>query len=167
MSKTILLAVDAARSQSPDRHVHAAADMIKDLASDTGDRVVVLHVHEFAVGRTGRVQIDCIEGEGEKLVSEIVGSLHQAGLEAESVIRNADYGHVARVILAVANDVDARLLALGSRSRTDLPHVPFGSVSSRLLHLARRPVLIVPMQTAGRAHEDAQSAGAAGAGTGG
>ena len=37
---------------------------------------------------------------------------------------------------------------LGSSSRTDLPHVPFGSVSHRLLHLARRPVLIVPWTAA-------------------
>ena len=42
---------------------------------------------------------------------------------------------------------DARIIVLGSSSRTDLPHLPFGSVSHRLLHLARRPVLIVPWQT--------------------
>ena len=37
---------------------------------------------------------------------------------------------------------------LGSSGRTDLPHLPFGSVSHRLLHIARRPVLIVPKQLA-------------------
>lgn len=39
---------------------------------------------------------------------------------------------------------DARLVVLGSSSRTDLPRVPLGSVASRLLHMATRPVLIVP-----------------------
>jgi hypothetical protein len=29
-----------------------------------------------------------------------------------------------------------------------MPHLPLGSVSNRLLHLARRPVLIVPRQAA-------------------
>ena len=43
----------------------------------------------------------------------------------------------------------ARALVLGSSSRTDLPLLPFGSVSNRLLHLTRRPVLIVAQ--AGRA----------------
>ena len=33
---------------------------------------------------------------------------------------------------------------LGARGRHDLPHLPLGSVSHRLLHAANRPVLIVP-----------------------
>ena len=33
---------------------------------------------------------------------------------------------------------------LGSSGRTDLPHLPFSSVSNRVLHLAKRPVLITP-----------------------
>lgn len=33
---------------------------------------------------------------------------------------------------------------LGSSSRTDLPRILLGSVASRLLHMATRPVLIVP-----------------------
>ena len=39
---------------------------------------------------------------------------------------------------------DARLVVLGSSSRTDLPRMPLGSVAARLLHMATRPVLIVP-----------------------
>jgi hypothetical protein len=33
---------------------------------------------------------------------------------------------------------------LGSSSRTDLPRILLGTVASRLLHMATRPVLIVP-----------------------
>jgi nucleotide-binding universal stress UspA family protein len=55
---------------------------------------------------------------------------------------------VARAILAAADEHEARIIVLGSSGRTDLPHLPFGSVSTRLLHLARRPVLIVPKQAA-------------------
>jgi len=65
---------------------------------------------------------------------------------AEGRIGATDFGHIARAILAVAEEYDARMIVLGSSSRTDLPHLPFGSVSTRLLHLARRPVLIVPWQ---------------------
>ena len=61
MTKTILLAVDAARSD-PGEHVAAAAEMTRQLALATGDDVVVLHVHEYAVGRWGRAQVDCHEG---------------------------------------------------------------------------------------------------------
>ena len=165
MSKTIVLAVDVAR-HLPARNVAAAVEMTRELAHDTGDHVVVLHVHEFAVGRFGRIQVDCSEDEGEHLVTQVVADLCAAGVEAESTIREAEYGHVARRILAVADEHDARILVLGASSRTDMPLLPFGSVSHRLLHLSRRPVLIVPRHadTAGGAEgaEAAQTSAATG-----
>jgi nucleotide-binding universal stress UspA family protein len=154
MTKTIVLAVDVA-SDLPARNVAAAVEMTRELAHDTGDRVVVLHVHEFAVGRFGRIQVDCYEGAGEKLVDDIVADLKDAGVEAEGTIRQAGYGHLASGILTAADEYDPRVLVLGARSRTDLPLLPFGSVSHRLMHLARRPVLVVPR------HADAAGASAA------
>jgi nucleotide-binding universal stress UspA family protein len=143
MSKNILLAVDAA-SHDPARHVLAAAAMTRDLARDSGDRVIVLHVHEFATGRFGRIRVDCGEGEGEGVVSKIVADLQAAGVSVEGEIRETRLGHIAAAILHSAEEHDARLVVLGSSSRTDLPRVPLGSVASRLLHMATRPVLIVP-----------------------
>lgn len=143
MSKNILLAADAA-SHDPARHVLAAAAMTGDLARDSGDHVIVLHVHEFATGRFGRIQVDCGDGEGEGVVAKIVADLQAEGVSAEGEIREANLGHVARAILNAAQDHQARLVVLGSSSRTDLPRVPLGSVASRLLHMATRPVLIVP-----------------------
>jgi len=142
MNKTILLAVDG------ERHVRAATGLTGELAGGTGDRVIVLHVHEFAVGRFGRLQVDCPEGEGERLVEEIVSGLKDAGITAAAEIREARTGHIARTILEAAAEHDARMVVLGSGGRTDMPHIPFGSVSHRLLHWARMPVLIVPEQPA-------------------
>jgi len=153
MSKTILLAVDTARHDLSE-HVSAAVEMIKDLVH-ADDRVIVLHVHEFAVGRFGRIQVDCAEGQGEQVVADVVARLGSAGVTADGAIRAADYGHVARKILAEAHNCNARMLVLGSSSRTDLPRVPFGSVSSRLLHIASLPVLIVPMHVVAHAEVEA------------
>jgi len=141
MSKNIVLAVDAA-SHDPVRHVAAAAEMTRDLSRDSGDHVIVLHVHEFATGRFGRIRVD--DGEGDAVVEKIVADLKAAGVSAEGQTREANYGHVAAAILHAAEDHDARMVVLGSHSRTDLPHIPLGSVASRLLHTATRPVLIVP-----------------------
>lgn len=81
MNKTVLLAVDTTS------HVAPAADMTRELCRDSGDQVIVLHVHEFAVGRWGRLQVDCGEGEGEKVVASILADLKNAGITADSEIR--------------------------------------------------------------------------------
>lgn len=138
MAKTILLAVDTAS------HVAGAASMARDLASDSADRVVVLHVHEYAVGRFGRIQVDCPDGEGERVARDVAAELSGWGVTAEIEIRKTPVGHVAKAILAVADELDAWLILLGSTSSHDVPSLPFGSVSLRLLHRASRPVLIVP-----------------------
>jgi nucleotide-binding universal stress UspA family protein len=143
MSKNILLAVDAA-SGDPSRHVSAAAALTRDLGRDTGDHVIVLHVHEFATGRFGRIQVDCGEGGGEGVVDSIVSDLRTAGISAEGEIRETHAGHIAAAILKSADEHDVRIVVLGSSSRTDLPRFLLGSVASRLLHMATRPVLIVP-----------------------
>lgn len=140
MLKTILLAVDTSS------HVLAAAEMTRDLCRDSGDKVIALHVHEFAIGRWGRMQVDCSDGEGERVVNEIVADMKGSGIDAVGEIREAQLGHIARGILDAADEHDARIVVLGSSGRTDVPHLPFGSVSHRLLHSARRPVLIVPRQ---------------------
>ena len=154
MNKTILLAVDTTS------HTVAAADLARDLAAGTGDRVVVLHVHEFAVGRFGKIQVDCGEGEGEKVVAEIAARLAGAGVAAEGDVRRTPVGHIARAIFAAADELDARMIVLGSASTHDVPRIPFGSVSLRLLHLSTRPVLLVP-----RAPEPAREHAAATAAT--
>jgi len=154
MSKTILLAVDTTS------HTVAAADLARDLAAGTGDRVVVLHVHEFAIGRFGKIQVDCGEGEGEKVVAEIVARLADAGIAAAGDVRRTPVGHIARAIFAAADELDARIIVLGSASTHDVPRIPFGSVSLRLLHLSTRPVLLVP-----RAPEPAREHAAAAAAT--
>jgi nucleotide-binding universal stress UspA family protein len=139
MSKNILLAVDTA-AHDPALHVVAAADMTRELAHDSGDHVIVLHVHEFAVGRwpprmaapTGREA-----KRGGRVDRRAAGS-------TEGEITDANTCHFAATILAAAKHHDARLVVLGSSSRTDLPRMPLGSVAARLLNMATRPVLIVP-----------------------
>ena len=73
-----------------------------------------------------------------------VSDLLTAGVSAKGEIRQARLGHIAADILKAAQEHDARLVVLGSSSRTDLRRIPLGSVSTRLLHMAARPVLIVP-----------------------
>ncbi|HEY2127239.1 MAG TPA: universal stress protein [Streptosporangiaceae bacterium] len=144
MNRNIVLAVDAAPGDDPAQHVSAAVAMTRELSRDSGDHVIVLHVHEFSVGRYGRIRVDCGDGEGERTVEAIVADLKAHDVSAEAEIRETHVGHIAAAVLAAAHDHDARMVVLGSSSRTDLPRIPLGGVATRLLHTARLPVLIVP-----------------------
>src|ERR1022692_4414687 len=116
MNKTILLAVDAAS------HVAAAAEFTRELSRDSGDKVVVLHVHEFAVGRFGRIRVDCAEGEGEQLAAGITADLAQAGVSAETEIQDPTSAPAPGMILPFAASCAPRIIVVGSRGRADLPH---------------------------------------------
>jgi nucleotide-binding universal stress UspA family protein len=144
MSKNIVLAVHAAPGGDAAQHVSPAAVLARELSRDSGDHVIVLHVHEFSTGRYGRIRVDCADGEGERTADAVVADLKAHDVSAEAEIRETHVGHIAGTILAAAHDHDARMVVLGSGSRTDLPRVPLGSVATRLLHTATLPVLIVP-----------------------
>jgi nucleotide-binding universal stress UspA family protein len=138
MSSTILLAVDA-------RHdVAEPIELARELSQGAQGSVLVLHIHEFSVGRYGRVQLCCPEDQAEDILPRIVALLGESGVPAEWQIREANSGNAARAILDLADQHDAHVIVLGSNLRTDVPLIPLGSVSHKLLHMARRPVLVVP-----------------------
>ena len=138
MSSTILLAVDA-------RHdVAEPIELARELSRGIQGSVLALHIHEFSVGRYGRVQLCCPEDQAEDILPRIVALLGESGVPAEWQIREANSGNVARAILDMADQHDAHVIVLGSNLRTDVPLIPLGSVSHKLLHMARRPVLVVP-----------------------
>jgi nucleotide-binding universal stress UspA family protein len=51
---------------------------------------------------------------------------------------------VADTILAVAAEIDAEAILVGTRGRGGLKSLLLGSVSHAVVHLAGRPVLVVP-----------------------
>ena len=123
-------------------------ELARELSQGTRGSVLVLHIHEFSVGRYGRIQLCCPEEQAEDVLPRIVAILEESGVPAEWRIREANSGDAARAILDVADEHDAHVIVLGSNLRTDVPLIPLGSVSHKLLHMARRPVLVVPHRTA-------------------
>jgi nucleotide-binding universal stress UspA family protein len=136
MANTILLAVDDSA------HSQRAAEVSESLAQLTKYAVVVTHIHELATGRWGSMRVD--DNTGDAFSEAIVKSLVGAGIDARMEIREAHYGHVAQTLSAVAEELDVDMIVVGSRGRSDVGSLALGSVSHKLLHVAHRPVLVVP-----------------------
>jgi nucleotide-binding universal stress UspA family protein len=133
---TILLAVDDST------HSQRAAEVSEKLAQLTKSQVVVTHVHEVAVGRWGSMRVD--DTAGDSFAETVLKSLRAVGIDARFESHEAHYGHVAQALSGLAEDLDADMIVVGSRGRTDVASLALGSVSHKLLHLSRRPVLVVP-----------------------
>jgi nucleotide-binding universal stress UspA family protein len=143
MNTNILLAVDVAAG-SPLRHVSSAVEMTRALVRDDTDRVIVLNVREFSVPRLPRTMLEHGGAPGRRVVDEVVSSLRSTGVNASGVVREADFGHVAQTIVDAAHEFDARVIVLGSRSRTGLPRIPVHDVATHVMHKCTLPVMVVP-----------------------
>jgi nucleotide-binding universal stress UspA family protein len=108
-----------------------------------GDSVVVVFAYE--VSRLGGEVPDYAKALRERAQEVIEHARHHAEaseveIEAEIVEKDP-----AQALVDVANRHDARMIVVGSRSERPLKGVVVGSTPYRLLHIADRPVLVVPV----------------------
>jgi nucleotide-binding universal stress UspA family protein len=87
-----------------------------------------------------------LDAEAETEASEIAGEggtrARDAGLQATSRAIRADPS-VWTSIVAAADEVDARVVVVGSRGRSGFRSAVLGSVSNAVVQHCRRPVLVV------------------------
>jgi nucleotide-binding universal stress UspA family protein len=138
MFKTILLAVDGSE------HAEKAAELAAQLAREGNDEIVVTHVTEVLPARYQvHPGLDYeFEQEAIELAKGYATDMEADGLKVRIELRHSQYGHIARVITNLADELDAGLIVMGSRGRSDLSALLLGSVAHKVLHLSRRPVLI-------------------------
>jgi nucleotide-binding universal stress UspA family protein len=138
MFGTILLAVDGSE------HSEKAVELAKRLAAATNDEVVVTHVTELLPARfqTFPGVDSMLDQEAVEFTKGYVAELEETGVKARSELRSSQYGGIARVLVNVAEDLDAGMIVMGSHGRGDLSALLMGSVAHKVLHLSKRPVLI-------------------------
>ena len=145
MFKKIIWATDGSAGAD-----HALA-YARDLSRTTGAELVVVHGEEMSaarssIGYTRRVDEEDLETKIKRQVAEITGS----GVPV-SVKLIGGHAHPAALIAEVAEDVGADLIVVGTRGHTPLAGLLLGSVTDRLLHISRYPVLAVPSAKPGKA----------------
>jgi nucleotide-binding universal stress UspA family protein len=121
----------------------AALAAALDLATRLGDDVVVVFGYAPPGIWGGEIaeHEEAIEELGEKVTE---GARKQAGergveIEVELVAKRA-----AEALIEVADKRQARMIVVGTFGDTPLKGLILGSTPNKLLHLAERPVLVVP-----------------------
>lgn len=123
----------------------AALDETLRTAKALGDGVVVVFGYSPPGLWGGEIveHEEAIEERGAKVLSEAKHQAEAAGMEVqlELVARKA-----SEAIVDVAEKRDARMIVVGSYGDPPLKGMILGSTPNKLLHIADRPVLVVPAQ---------------------
>lgn len=77
----------------------------------------------------------------------------KAGLAAEPRVSSI-MGTASEAIVAVADDLNASLIVIGSRGRRGLRATIMGSTAANVLHHASRPTLVIPSTDVARARRE-------------
>jgi nucleotide-binding universal stress UspA family protein len=139
MFNVIVLALDGSETS------RRAVPLAVELARRDGARIVIAHVEQDVVGKGGapipitedEIQAE-IRGQAEELAAE--------GIETSVEIHRVVLGGPAQAIEDIAEEAGADLIVAGTRGHAPVAGLLLGSVTQRLLHIARRPVLVVPVE---------------------
>ena len=123
-----------------------ALRLASDLARRFGDELALVHAEEpFPLFATGAAPVaaDLLSNaraqEHERLVQWAAGPL-DAGIAVEHRVIS---GFADETLVAVAHDIGARVIVVGSHGRRGVRRWILGSVAERVLRTADRPVVVV------------------------
>ena len=109
-------------------------------------KLVIAHVEEDIIGKGGG-PIQATEDEIQAEIRRQAEELSAQGIETSVDMRSVMLGGPAHVIEEIAAEADADLIVAGTRGHSPVAGLLLGSVTQRLLHIARRPVLAVPPES--------------------
>ena len=141
MFKTVIWATDG--SEWADQ----ALPYVKSLALESDSAVVVVHVDERLLGRTGGTEPLIAENDMRTKIEGQVHRLGGAGVNARLQVVKPARGGAAHQISDIAAELPADMIIVGTRGHTALGGVFVGSVTQRLLHVAPCPVLAVTAES--------------------
>jgi len=143
----------------------AALDEAISLAAQTGDGIAVITVWRALQGDFGlaypstAILSDLLDAErthAETTLGDAASRAEEAGVR---IITRLATGDPAETICAYADEIQARLIAVGTRGYGTVASLLLGSVSHAVIRIAPCPVLVV--REPGRALEEAHAANAA------
>ncbi|MGA8925397.1 MAG: universal stress protein [Solirubrobacterales bacterium] len=137
MFDTIVLALDGSDE------ARNAIPVATELAEKEEAKLVIAHVLQYPAAKGGEVPPPG-EDEIRAEIKQQAEDLSARGIPVEVEFADSVLGGPAHAIVDIADRTGADLIVTGTRGRTSVAGVLLGSVTHRLLHIAKRPVLAVP-----------------------
>ena len=139
MFKSILIALDGSDTAKQ------AIPIAVDLAKADKAKIVIAHVEE-RMATKGRAPLHTDEDQIQADLETLVEDLEDQGIEATIELGDVMAGGsgVAHAIADIAEKSHADLIVAGTRGHSPIEGLLVGSVTTRLLHIAKQPVLVVP-----------------------
>ena len=138
MFNTIVLGLDGSEGSK------LAVPVASELAERYGARVVIVHVDERIPAKGGVHPVRADEEQVREDLDEQARQLVSQGIEAKLDVVEIVLGGPAQAIEDVAEREGAELIVVGRRGHSLVAGLVLGSVTQRLLHIARRSVLAAP-----------------------
>jgi nucleotide-binding universal stress UspA family protein len=133
----ILLATDGSREAD------LAATTAADLAKSTSSELHVVYVGQVLPPPLTQTEIETgrLDREDQALLDQQVRKIEEAGAAVAEAHRRS--GHEDAEIVALAEDIGAGLIVMGSRGQGGVRRALMGSVSDSVVRHAHCPVLVV------------------------
>ena len=113
------------------------------LAKALGAEVKVVHVGSREEDPVATLLHPADPHPSQVMVAQAAGELGRQGVRVEGLVV-PNYAGLAAELAQTADRVDADVIVIGSSGKLDLGQWLMGSIAEAVLHLSRRPVLVVP-----------------------
>ncbi len=123
----------------------AAFDAAVDIARLTGDRLIVAFGYEpSGYGEEMAAHRNVVRQHGEAVTASVMERAAAEGVDVELALIPE---RPAEALDHLAEERDARAIVVGTFGESPLKSALLGSTPHKLLHISRRPVLVVPVPT--------------------
>ena len=134
----VMVAIDG----SP--YTESALLAAEGLAAKAGCEIEVVHVHEHdsTPSKAGMGPDLERNDEAQALVDGAVARLKTQGVTVTGRVLHAQTRNVVRAIIEAADDGGADMIIVGRRGLSSFTAMIVGSVSNKLIHVARVPIMV-------------------------
>ncbi len=141
--RVILVATDGSAAAG------AALDAAISLAAETGDEIAAITVWralqgDFGLAYPSAAMLDeLLDAERRHAEAALTDAASRAQVAGVSIRTRLATGDPAERICAYAGEIDARVIAVGTRGHSTVASLLLGSVSNAIIRQAPCPVLVV------------------------